>query len=73
MEDVTITHSFYQLLLWEKVGSCLFPPFKMLHAGWLCPICLPASLGSVDSAQFTEDLNSQQERDALQKQLGHWD
>lgn len=27
MGDVTIIHSFYQLLLWEKVGSCLFSPF----------------------------------------------
>lgn len=59
MGDVNIIHSFYQLLPWEKVGSWPFPPFKMLHAGWLCPTCLPAPLGPVDSEQFTEDLNSQ--------------
>lgn len=59
MRDVNIICSFYQFLLWEKVGSHAFPPFKMLYARWLCPICLPAPLEPIDSAQFTEDLNSQ--------------
>lgn len=64
-----IINSLYQPLLCEKVGSCHFPPLKTQCPGRPYPICLPGSW-----CLFTQQRTGQvqQERGALQMQMGHW-
>jgi len=58
------------------MGKGGFLPFSTFYntTCWVAVSHLPTSpLGSVDSAQITARANQgQQERDALQKQMGHW-